>query len=360
MKNSGTRLEKKPSGSTAKKRKKSPLRVLFIVLGVIAGLCLTGFAAWRLGVTPPSINPDSNPDFNDNPVAPTPGSDNAQASSTPDSETSSALKLRDGVYTVLLVGTFEDGNTDTIMSVTFDTKEKTVDVMSIPRDTTTLWNGSQCKINSIYGRGGGGEDGMKALTREVGSLLGFVPNNYAMIKMAGFKQLVDTIGGVDFYVPMRMYHYDGKNTIDLQKGQQVLNGDKALQLMRFRGYGAKNPAGVDHDDFGRIQMQQQFLLTTFKQMVSLNNLTKVLDYVKIAAEMISPTDLELNNMLWFAEKLLGVSSENINFHTLPTKTSGQGWYENVDADAALALINETVNPFKKDITPNRCEWPQHK
>lgn len=367
MKKGGKRLETrgadKPgnkngaSGASRARRRRNPLKTLFITLCVIVGLGLTGFAAWKIYLAPPPIDPNADPDFSDL-SAPSvkPGGDGV---STPN-PSSSSLKTRDGVYTVLLAGTFEDGNTDTIMVVTFDTKEKKVDIMGIPRDTTTLWNGNQCKINSIYGRGGGGEKGMQELQKEISTLVGFKPNNYAMLKMSGFKKLVDAIGGVEFDVPMRMYHYDGKNTIDLQKGVQVLNGDKALQLVRFRGYSSNNKAGVDHDDFGRIQMQQRFIVAVFKKMVNLGSLTKINEYVQIASESIDPTDLELKNMLWFADKLLGVNSEDINFCTLPTKTSGQGYYENVISEDALKLINETINPYTKPITADRCEWPQHK
>lgn len=363
MRKGGQRLEargaSKPAdkgGAAKKARRRSPLKAFFITLLVIAGLGLTGFAAWKIYIAPPPVDSGT-----DNPAAPSmkPDDGDKENPSTP-KPTSSGLKVRDGVYTMLLVGTFEDGNTDTIMVVTFDTKQKKVDVMSIPRDTTTTYDGAQCKINSIYSRGGKNEKGMLALEKEISTLVGFKPNNYAMLKMSGFKKLVDTIGGVEFDIPMRMYHYDGKNTIDLQKGMQTLNGDKALQLMRFRGYSSNNKAGVDHDDFGRMQMQQKFIMAVFKKMTSLGNLTKLNEYVQLASESIKPTDLELKNMLWFADKLLGIDPENIRFCTLTTKTSGQGYYENVISQDALKLINGTINPYDKPVTADRCEWPQHK
>ena len=48
---------------------------------------------------------------------------------------------KEGVYTFLLVGqdTAGGGNTDTMMLITFDTKNKTIDGMSLPRDTMILF-----------------------------------------------------------------------------------------------------------------------------------------------------------------------------------------------------------------------------
>lgn len=346
-------------------------RIASIAVGVLVVLGVSAAVAWNSLARLPESDTEAGPLFGDEttddplyinpeeePEVPLNGE--AAVSSTP-RPTPSPLKLRDDIYTVLLVGTFEDGNTDTIMVATLDRKAGRLDVMSIPRDTTVLRGGSMVKINSIYSRGGGGEKGMEALQQEMSALLGFKPNSFAMLKMAGFKKLVNTVGGVEFTIPFDMIHLDKESdkSINLKKGTYKLNGDEALQLMRFRVSDAGSGGG-SYDDYGRMETQQRFIMAVLKKMVNLNNWTKITEYVKIASESIKPTNLDAGNMLGFAGEILKLESGNINFCTLPTKTSPgtRYYYENVVSEEALKLINETINPYTADITAEHVEWPQ--
>lgn len=353
-------------GPRALWRRSRAVRIASVTLGVILLVCVYAVGTWIRYVRLPAQN-------DPNPVRETPGGQPAapdMPSEEPASEASSQppaaakptpeqLRLRKNVYTVLLTGTFDDGNTDTIMVATLDTDAKKLDVISIPRDTTTSWDGSFVKINSIYARGGANAEGMEALAQEVSTLVGFRPSNYAMIKMSGFKKLVNTIGGVEFNVPFDMVHLDSDDSksIRLSKGYRTLNGNEALQLMRFR---TSNTGGRSYDDYGRMETQQKFLMAVFKKMVQLDNWDKIVSYVGIAAESIKPTDLDLSHMLAFAAEIIRIPPENIHFHTLPTKTSsGKASYENVIADEALALLNASVNPYDGDIPARYVEWPQY-
>ena len=216
------------------------------------------------------------------------------------------------------------------------------------------------RVNSIYARGGSGDKGMEALQQEISTLVGFKPNSYAMLKMNGFKKLVNTVGGVEFTIPFNMIHVDkdDSKSIRLKKGTYTLNGDHALQLMRFR-VSDKGSGGGSYDDYGRMKTQQQFIFAVFKKMLKLNNWTKITEYVNIASASITPTNLDFGNMLGFVSEIIKLDQDKITFCTLPTKTSGRGYYENVIAEEALKLINDTINPYTADITPDYVEWPQH-
>ena len=73
-----------------------------------------------------------------------------------------------------------------------------------------------------------------------------------MIDFKGFKGLVDAIGGVDIEVEKPMSYYDEWDgfTIDLAPGMQHMDGDKAIQYVRYRD---------EEGDIGRIRRQQKFL-----------------------------------------------------------------------------------------------------
>ena len=124
-------------------------------------------------------------------------------------------------YTMLLVGTMDDYNTDTIMLASVDTEADIVNVISIPRDTMVDIEERNMKINGAYGR-----DGIEELCREVQDITDIYPDFYCVVNVASFVKIVDLFGGVEFEVPYDMYHPDADSqyTINLRKGLQTLDG----------------------------------------------------------------------------------------------------------------------------------------
>ncbi len=105
---------------------------------------------------------------------------------------------KDGVFTVLVVGTDAAAQlTDTIVVATFDTKDKSVSILNVPRDTISrAANGETHKINSAYGRGG-----IDRLVTEIKNLLGYEVNRYVIVNFTAFTRIVDAIGGIEVEVP---------------------------------------------------------------------------------------------------------------------------------------------------------------
>ena len=128
--------------------------------------------------------------------------------------------------TFLVAGTNEN-LTDTIIFGKYNTVSNKLYLMSVPRDTYTT--NEVCighKINAIY-RG----KNLDAFLTEIKELLDVDIDYYAIFDSTFVKEVVDAVGGVEMYVPQRMY-YSGGNpriVIDLQEGNQVLDGKKAEQ-----------------------------------------------------------------------------------------------------------------------------------
>ncbi|MCL1807774.1 MAG: LCP family protein [Oscillospiraceae bacterium] len=279
---------------------------------------------------------------------------------TPDpEERTKPYSTRKGVVTFLLAGVNED-MTDTLMVATLDTVNGTMDVMSIPRDTVVpLAPRNTKKINSAYiQRRGVDEPGMANLKKEIASLIGFQPQYSAVIDYKAIERLVDAVQGVDFNVPMRMRKLS--EGIDLYEGQRTLSGKQAMQLLRFRDYGPNSLKGYfdtnDHinDDYGRMKIQQLFLKEAGKK--ALSNWGKMPEYIKIAQENVKSDDIDWGDMLGLAEAVNKIGIENVRFHTLPTYTANKNYYEIVKAEEALALINETINPFTHPIGKTRVNY----
>jgi LCP family protein required for cell wall assembly len=269
------------------------------------------------------------------------------------------FKARPGVYTFLLAGVHE-GMTDTLMVATLDIEQGTCHILSVPRDTVVARAPrTSRKINSAYSQRRNAwddEPGIPQLKKEIATLIGYQPQYIALVNYRGFIRLIDAIEGVDFDVPMRMNV--PSEGINLQKGMQLLDGNKAMQLVRFR-YDPVTGAG--YDDYGRMAVQQQFLAAAAKK--ALAGWTNFPEYIRIAQTNVE-SDIDWGNLLWFAEQIRKIGMDNVVFNTLPTTTVrrpaeiGGQFYEVVKAEEALALINETINPFTAPIGAELVEYMQ--
>lgn len=338
--------QKRPRGTRA------ALIALCVVLALSGGV----FAAWKLLVKPverpAAAAPAQKPAASEpEPAEPsvihvTPQqSDTQQPEAEPEPAMEAPGSLRDGVYNILICGTDDDGTrTDTIIIAHLDANNHTVALLSIPRDTpVTTGGGGLMKINSVYA--GGGKDGMERLCARLQRLLGFPVDGYVLVDLEAFKKTVDLVGGVDFDVPMDMNYEDPSQDlyIHLQKGQQHLNGEQAMGLVRFR-------KGYATQDIQRTQTQQQFLKALAKQCLSVGSLTKLGEFADIFAEYVT-TNLTTGNMVWFGKELLSCDFDNMKTYTAEGEGAmiGGASYYPLYAGKLLRIVNEAFNPYDAPV-----------
>lgn len=344
-------------------------RTCLIVTGCLAALVLAGSAAAiALGswIKPPELpagpiegtNPvqqgQTKPEDRE-PAGPTDDELYPDDGYTGDMPTVSG-KRKEGVYTFLLVGTDkDDGNTDTLMVVSYDTVNQDINIMSIPRDTMVNASWDIKKINSIYSRY---KDGMDALLDRIKTLVGFRPDFYAKVELSMFVELVELIGGVEFDVPQDMNYDDPYQDlhIHLKKGVQTLNGEQAMGLVRFRRYA--------EGDIKRVEVQQNFIKALIKECVSLQHWGKIKAYIDLAMEHVE-TDLDTGSIVWFAANVLGLNSApalntgDIYTCTLPANYYASAWSRDTDQNQSyvtiypqqvVELVNERFNPYEQRVT----------
>ena len=312
------RLRKRAVDPVQRKRKR------LIGLGVAAGVLLLIVIVHSLVVHRPDMK---GPGKNDGP------------------ETEGMAERNEGSYTFLLLGVDKAAeNTDTIMVATYDTVNQALNVMSIPRDTMVNLPWDVKKINSVYN-----QQGIDGLKEQIKGITGFAPDFYVEIDLEACVVLVDEIGGVKFNVPQDMRYKDPYQdlVIDLKAGEQVLDGQNAMGLVRFRRYAS--------GDIGRIDVQQDFLKALIKQCLSLENWSKISSYIRLQ----STASLALGEMLWFGEKAMGLNMENVNFMTLPGNYGAYAWsrsmgqnlsYVTINTEEALEMLNTYFNPYGVPIT----------
>ncbi|MEM6610784.1 MAG: LCP family protein [Cyanobacteria bacterium P01_C01_bin.72] len=164
-----------------------------------------------------------------------------------------------------LVNSF-DGLSDSMLLLRFDPDAEKVSVLSIPRDTRVYIEGYGVrKINHANDYGG------PALSASVASeLLGGIEiDRYVRVNVQGVEKLIDALGGVTLNVPKDMKYNDFSQHlyIDLKKGVQHLDGDKAMQFLRYRYDGL--------GDISRVQRQQMLMRATVEQTLKPATVIKV-------------------------------------------------------------------------------------
>ncbi|NJL61896.1 MAG: LCP family protein [Methylacidiphilales bacterium] len=183
-----------------------------------------------------------------------------------------------------------DGLADVMLLIRFDPEKKNLKMLSIPRDSRVEVEGHGVKkINSANVHGG------PALTaKTVSNLLdGVGIDRYIRINVLGVGKLIDALGGVNVYVPKDLKYQDDSQHlyINLKKGQQHLDGNKALQLLRYRH--------DENGDIGRIQRQQMVMRALMDQTLNPATLTRLPDILNVVKEHID-TNLTVEELLALA------------------------------------------------------------
>lgn len=264
---------------------------------------------------------------------------------------------------VLILGVSTDTDaelTDTIMIASYNPNTQKANLLSIPRDTFTGKNTKKAvasqKINSLYNINKTPDKTLAA----VNELTGLDIKYYVVVKTEALIKLVDAIGGVKFNVPMRMKYTDTSQdlVIDLEEGEQVLDGNKAEQLLRFRhndpqkGVGMTSyPAEYGDNDFGRMRTQRDFIIATLKQTLKPSNIFKIGQILEIANENVD-TNLELSFVKDYIPYAVELDTENITSATLPGTTPDVSTTNGVsifvaDKKASKELIQSM---FYSDVT----------
>ena len=254
---------------------------------------------------------------------------------------------KDGVSTILLLGTDQSGaRTDVIMLLTADRVDRTLSLVSIPRDTLVNGEYAVPKLNSVYAANNGGQVGIDMVLTRVEQCVGFRPDGYMLVQLEGFVEIVDALGGVEFDVPVDMFYNDPSQDlyIALEAGPQTLSGEEAMGLVRFR-------SGYADQDLGRIEVQRDFLRAMMSQTVSPEGLVKAPLLMKLLLEH-TQTDLTTGNLLWLAETAALADLSGIETETLPgtARNFESGSYYVLDPALVLQTVNRCCNPYAQDIS----------
>ncbi|TYQ18329.1 UNVERIFIED_CONTAM: LytR family transcriptional attenuator [Acetivibrio alkalicellulosi] len=223
---------------------------------------------------------------------------------------------------VLLLGGDEVGGlTDTMMVVNFNPSTAQINVLSIPRDTQMRLNNRIKKINELYRDGGGGEFAVEFISE----ILQTDVEYYAHVSLSAFRDIIDILGGVNYYVPVDMYYRDPLQnlTINFQKGDYHFKGEDAEKFMRFRQYNS-NRANEYYDgsDVKRIEAQQGFIKELIRQKANMFYITRINEILNVVFNTVE-TNLSMSEVLKMTSNLNNINADQINMFTLPGRPAYQ-------------------------------------
>lgn len=259
---------------------------------------------------------------------------------------------------VLLMGVSTDNGgklTDTIIIATYDPKNQNASLLSIPRDTFVGKNpqtgtGSD-KINALY------QKSPEKTLEKVNEITGLDIKYYMVIDNQALIKLVDVIGGVEFNVPIDMVYDDPSQDlhINLKAGVQILDGDKAEQLLRYRHgnldkktgkYLGTYPEEYGGDDYGRMRTQREFMIETAKQTLQAKNILKIKEIIDIAYEYVE-TNLSVSVIKDYVPYAVNIDISNIQSAVLPGSSYGPSttpsyplWFFIADKKETAKLVEE--------------------
>ena len=250
---------------------------------------------------------------------------------------------------VLGISTDQEGVelTDTIMVASYNPNTQKASLLSIPRDTYVGTNPAKAtayqKINSLYGRKHRPDETLEA----VNDITNLGIQYYVVVRTEALIELVNAIGGVTFYVPMDM-NYDDTNQdlhIHLKEGEQLLDGEKAEQLVRFRhnNNGTSYPVEYGDNDLGRMRTQREFIMATIKQTAKPENIFKIGQILEVAEKNIE-TNIDFNVAKDYIPYVVEFDTANMITNTLPgestNKNSSGTWIFVHDEEETEELIQE--------------------
>lgn len=330
--------------------------VLIIVLCFIASL--VALTAICISVFKPSVS--VTPPF-DGTIPGVNGTDDDSSTSKTE-ETSGTYTRKDGYYTFLICGTdVVSRNTDVMMLVSLDTVNDEINILQVPRDTfinpsTSGYNVT--RINSIYTSAYASAPytgktrqkiAMDKLCTTLEASLCVTIDRYMLIDIDAFVGIIDAIGGVDFYVPMDMDYEDPEQNlyIHLKEGMQHLDGNAAMQFVRYR-------TGYVSGDIGRVEARADFLKAVYNKVRENLSVSVVIDIAKQLFDSFT-TDASIDDMVFFANAVYGINSDNINIATISGSAvmnpqTGVWSYYALNKNKALADINRYMNVFKESIS----------
>ena len=239
-------------------------------------------------------------------------------------------------------GKQDSGRSDTLMVMRLDFDKKRAYLLSIPRDTRVQIPGlGTDKINAAYSYGG-----PKLSIKTVENFTGMDLNHYIEVDFRGFKKMVDTLGGIEVDVKETIRNRQRGYTMYIPKGKQVMDGELALNYVRYRH---------GDNDFKRAERQQNFLRSLADNAFRISSLWKIPRLIGILSRNVE-TDFSVRQLTRLAGFTRKLKERDIQTITVPGKSGMRDGVSYVfpDEDGLEAVVEaiekgRSLSRLKSDL-----------
>lgn len=248
-------------------------------------------------------------------------------------------KTEKSYVNVLLMGVDKSETlSDVMMIAQLNMVTNSVNILQVPRDTYINNRRRDKKLNSAFGAGGA-----EKTIEELSTVVDIEIDDYVLVTTSGFRDVIDAVGGIYYDIPEDMNYDDPIQDlhIHLEKGYQLLDGDKAEQYVRYR-------AGYATGDLGRIEAQSGFIKEAMRQIIEKNATNSDDETQKLISTLsgMVTTSFSFSDMLKYVPYVLNINMDEVNIMRLEGVAQYRNGVSYFIADNAKnsQLVNEYFNP----------------
>ncbi len=287
---------------------------------------------------------------NNKPITSSEAQQNSSSSSSSLPKIENHLDNDDPINVIVLIKEASGFNTDTIIIANYNPISNQTSLLTIPRDTKPS-NNSIYKINSYYYIGLKKYEKSNGLSlteakhkaveyaaQSISNITNIPIDYYIYLEIDTIKEIVNRLGGVYFDIPADLKYTDPSQNlyIDLQKGYQLLNGDKTEQFLRFRKSNSRKSSEwkkyYDGSDLKRTEMQIKFVNELIQQKVNLLQLPKLIPIINYAFENVI-TNISLSDTLSLVNTFTASAKPSMNtfkLHGLDKRINSTDYFIYID------------------------------
>lgn len=229
---------------------------------------------------------------------------------------------------------------DTVMILHVDPRAQKAAIVSVPRDLYVPIAGTNFsdRVNAAFALGGPDQ-----LIATVQQAVGVTIHHYVQVDFVGFKDIVDTVGGVEMYIPYQVR--DAGSGLDLPAGCKVLDGQQGLSWVRSRGMeflinGTWQADG--RGDLGRIERQQDFIRRMMKKALNsgLSNPLQLNRLIGIGVKDVTfDSGLSTKDITALGRRFSSLDPDRVVLNTFPTSPA------DIDGKSVLKLQTAQAQPM---------------
>jgi polyisoprenyl-teichoic acid--peptidoglycan teichoic acid transferase len=234
----------------------------------------------------------------------------------------------------------EGQRSDTVMILHVEPGSQKAAIISVPRDLYVPIAGTKFsdRINAAFALGGPDQ-----LIATVQQALGITIHHYVQVDFTGFKDIVDTVGGVTMFIPYQVR--DAGSGLTLPAGCKELDGQQALSWVRSRSMeflinGTWQADG--RGDLGRVERQQDFIRRMMKKALNsgLTNPIQLNRLIGVGVKDVTfDSGLSTKDLTALGRRFSSLDPDRVLLSTVPTSPA------DIDGKAVLKLQTAQAQPM---------------